>query len=208
MIPMFLSWLHTCTHMCLQVDSFPDSVEVRAVIEGQCMSRRVHAENLGFDIGTTSSTFEALLFCLKLHMAAYGWQLTVDSQHKTAVSLKLKIYSWKLTLDSWQLTGFDWQWAADSSQLIEDSWWLTVDSWHLTVAHYSKIQWLVFITDISPSATTWNPMTILLKWLLVSWKGSAHLRSVFPEQQFFLEHCPEMALCGWLNINIQELTPL
>ncbi|KAK7092530.1 xylulose kinase-like [Littorina saxatilis] len=34
-----------------QVDSFPDAVEVRAVVEGQCMSRRVHAENLGFDIG-------------------------------------------------------------------------------------------------------------------------------------------------------------
>ncbi|XP_076455946.1 xylulose kinase-like [Babylonia areolata] len=34
-----------------QVDSFPDDVEVRAVIEGQCMSRRIHAENLGFDIG-------------------------------------------------------------------------------------------------------------------------------------------------------------
>ncbi|KAK7466814.1 hypothetical protein BaRGS_00037081, partial [Batillaria attramentaria] len=33
------------------VESFPDAVEVRAVIESQCMSRRVHAENLGYNIG-------------------------------------------------------------------------------------------------------------------------------------------------------------
>ncbi|KAL8601349.1 hypothetical protein ACOMHN_054642 [Nucella lapillus] len=34
-----------------QVECFPDDVEVRAVVEGQCLARRVHAENLGFGIG-------------------------------------------------------------------------------------------------------------------------------------------------------------
>ena len=44
--------------LSLQVDAFPEAVEVRAVIEGQCMSRRIHAENLGFGIGGFSCVFD------------------------------------------------------------------------------------------------------------------------------------------------------
>ena len=52
---------HASIYIYLQVDSFPDAVEVRAVIEGQCMSRRVHAENLGFGIGITPFVLFLLL---------------------------------------------------------------------------------------------------------------------------------------------------
>ena len=34
-----------------RVDSFPKDTEVRALIEGQFMSKRVHAEGLGYTIG-------------------------------------------------------------------------------------------------------------------------------------------------------------
>ncbi|KAK3793664.1 hypothetical protein RRG08_041274, partial [Elysia crispata] len=34
-----------------KVDSFPPEVEVRAVIEGQFIARKVHAENVGFQLG-------------------------------------------------------------------------------------------------------------------------------------------------------------
>lgn len=38
---------------CVQIDDFLDAVEVRAVLESQFMAQRVHAENLGFNIGKT-----------------------------------------------------------------------------------------------------------------------------------------------------------
>lgn len=37
--------------MNVQVDSFSQEVEVRAVIEGQFLSRRMYAENLGYSLG-------------------------------------------------------------------------------------------------------------------------------------------------------------
>ncbi|XP_065839461.1 xylulose kinase-like [Oscarella lobularis] len=37
-----------------KVDVFERSTEVRALVEGQFMAKRVHAENLGYDIGPTS----------------------------------------------------------------------------------------------------------------------------------------------------------
>ncbi len=43
--------------ICFQVDSFDSSVEVRALIEGQFLSKRVHAERLGYTMGKST------LFC-------------------------------------------------------------------------------------------------------------------------------------------------
>lgn len=39
----------------LQVSSLSPQVEVRAVVEGQFLSRRLHAERLGYSISKTSS---------------------------------------------------------------------------------------------------------------------------------------------------------
>jgi len=38
-------------HVPMQVDSFTQEVEVRAVVEGQFLSRRMYAENLGYTLG-------------------------------------------------------------------------------------------------------------------------------------------------------------
>ena len=34
-----------------QVDSFEPATEIRALIEGQFMAKRVHAENIGYNLG-------------------------------------------------------------------------------------------------------------------------------------------------------------
>ena len=34
-----------------KVDSFPNDIEIRALIEGQFMAKRAHAESLGYNIG-------------------------------------------------------------------------------------------------------------------------------------------------------------
>lgn len=48
-----LSHLFHVSH--LQVSSLSPQVEVRAVVEGQFLSRRLHAERLGYSISKTSS---------------------------------------------------------------------------------------------------------------------------------------------------------
>lgn len=47
----------TVTHLShlFQVSSLSPQVEVRAVVEGQFLSRRLHAERLGYSISKTSS---------------------------------------------------------------------------------------------------------------------------------------------------------
>lgn len=54
-------YTQTVTHLShlshLQVSSLSPQVEVRAVVEGQFLSRRLHAERLGYSISKTSSDF-------------------------------------------------------------------------------------------------------------------------------------------------------
>lgn len=52
----YLSHLLNLFHVShLQVSSLSPQVEVRAVVEGQFLSRRLHAERLGYSISKTSS---------------------------------------------------------------------------------------------------------------------------------------------------------
>ncbi|XP_013405667.1 xylulose kinase-like [Lingula anatina] len=49
-----ISGVHRFTADNQKVSSFSDAVEVRAVLEGQFLSRRTHAENLGFALGPST----------------------------------------------------------------------------------------------------------------------------------------------------------
>ena len=56
------------------VTTFDPAVEVRAVIEGQCLAKRLHAEQLGYNIG--ESCFDAFCqFELEL-LNIYGFHIT------------------------------------------------------------------------------------------------------------------------------------
>lgn len=69
---MTASWFIRCCYY-FQVSCFEIATEVRAVVEGQFMAKRVHAENLGYALGNEFlGTFSILLLQLsngvkKLH---------------------------------------------------------------------------------------------------------------------------------------------
>ena len=58
--------------ICLQVDSFDSSVEVRALIEGQFLAKRVHAERLGYTMGKST------LFCKLLGSSILAFDIVPD----------------------------------------------------------------------------------------------------------------------------------
>jgi len=62
MCPSSLISVSVMWHVPIQVDSFSPEIEVRAVIEGQFLSRRLYAENLGCTLGECDDYINKFLY--------------------------------------------------------------------------------------------------------------------------------------------------
>lgn len=61
-------YTHICWSICFQMTSFSNETEVRALIEGQCLAKRLYAERLGC---STGNSIQILFNSLFLHSIQY-----------------------------------------------------------------------------------------------------------------------------------------
>lgn len=82
----------------IQVSDFPKEVEIRALIEGQFMAKRIHAEKLGYKVSKydeKAAELIALEFKHKDRSSDSNVSIVIHALTDTESGMNSKLASWK-----------------------------------------------------------------------------------------------------------------